>query len=59
MTPEQEKQIALVMRLRREYSLKIIARRFNCSVKTLYRVYQRHHEQRVSDSGTPTTEPQR
>ncbi|MBP8275028.1 MAG: hypothetical protein KAY59_11385 [Acidobacteria bacterium] len=44
------------MKLRREYSLKLIARRFNCSVKTLYRVYQRQHKQRMSDSGTPPTE---
>ncbi len=41
MTPEQEKQIALIMKLRAEYSDKMLARRFQCSVKTLYRAYRR------------------
>ena len=53
MTPEQERQIVLLMKLKREYSLKRIAHRFGVSVKTLYRVYERHQ---VTQYVSPTTE---
>ena len=41
MTPEQEREIAVIMDLRRHYELKVIAERFHCSVKTLYRAWRR------------------
>lgn len=54
MTPEQEreKQIAEAMKARRDYTLKQLSRKFQCSVKTLYRVYERH----VTRYESPTTE---
>ena len=56
MTPEQEERIRVLMRLRRLYSLKNIAREFQCSVKTLYRVSTR--QPKVTKNETPPSEAQ-
>lgn len=58
MSPEQEAQIALIMKLRAEYSDKMLARRFQCSVKTLYRAYRRVIIRELTRNESPPTEAQ-
>lgn len=53
LTEEDRVRIADEMAKRRHYSLKLIARRWQISTKTAYRIYQR-----VTRFGTPTTEPE-
>jgi len=55
VSPEDARQIALIFKLRSAYADKVLARRFNCSIKTLYRAVQRI-ELEMTRNGTPPTE---
>jgi hypothetical protein len=51
-THAQQLEIATLMALRREYTLKALSRRYRVSVKTLYRIARRYRPD-VTRNGTP------
>lgn len=51
-TRAREIEIATLMALRREYTLKALSKRYQVSVKTLYRIARRYQPD-VTRNGTP------
>ena len=51
-SPALQLEIATLMALRREYTLKALSRRYRVSIKTLYRIARRYRHD-VTRNGTP------